>query len=136
MNAVYDVSDKISSYGKNPRTYGTDDLLSMIEAHTIEIIGKNKNITSSVIAERMYKTKGAVSQIIEKLVKKGLLVKKDHHSDSRKNVLELTEKGKIVFYHHEEKDRIAFDRYLTRLDDYSNEDFKKSKDILCKIFKL
>ena len=136
MNIVYDVFDKIALYEKSPRSYGTDDLLHMIEAHTIEIIGKNKDITVSVIAGKMYKSKSAVSQVVERLVKKGLVEKKEHPSDSRKSILELTEKGQIIFYHHDEKDRIAFDRYLTRLDEYSDEDFETSKEILCKIFKL
>ncbi|SHJ48557.1 DNA-binding transcriptional regulator, MarR family [Dethiosulfatibacter aminovorans DSM 17477] len=136
MNIIYDVSDKISSYEKNPRTYGTDDLLHMIEAHTIEIIGNNKEITSSEIAKKMYKTKGAVSQTIDKLIQKGLVVKNSHPKDNRKFILELTENGKIVFGHHRRKDETAFDRYLDRLEEYSDEDFKNCKDILCKIFKL
>jgi len=136
MNIIYDVYDKISLYEKHPRKYGTDDLLSMIEAHTIEMIGKNEEITASVIAEKMYKTKGAVSQLIDKLVKKGLVEKKEHLNDSRKFILELTENGKIVFFHHEQKDKIAFDRYLARLDNCSDKDFEKCKYILCKIFKL
>lgn len=136
MNTIYEVSDKISSYGKNPRTYGTEDMLHMIEAHTIEIIGENNDITASEIAKKMYKTKGAVSQTIDKLIKKGLIVKTSHPKDNRKFILELTENGKIVFEHHRKKDETAFDRYLDRLEGYTEEDFKKCKDIMSKIFKL
>lgn len=136
MNIIYDIADKVSAYEKNPRTYGTDDLLHMIEAHTIELIGANKGITASEIAQKMYKTKGAVSQTIDKLTRKGLIVKIPHPKDNRKYILELTENGKTVFQHHRKKDETAFERYLERLEGYDSEDFRKCKDILCRIFKV
>ncbi len=136
MNIIYESSDKISAYRKVARQYGTEDSLYMVEVHTIDLIGKKDNITITDIARDMYKTKGAVCQIIDKLTSKNLVKKEVHPEDSRKNILLLTEKGKIVYDHHLAKDKIAFNRYLTRLEDFTQEDFEKASLIIKNIFKL
>ncbi|AFA50159.1 MarR family winged helix-turn-helix transcriptional regulator [Acetobacterium woodii] len=136
MKVINGVFDKMQDYEKEARCYGTDDLLYTIEVHTLDIIGTYDNITSSEIAAKMYKTKGAVCQTVDKLEKKGLIKKDMHDVDTRKKVLMLTEKGKIVYNYHKQKDIIAYNRYLERLENYTCEDFERSKNILVKIFKL
>lgn len=136
MEVIYDVSDKINAYNNVPKQYGTDDFLSMLEAHTISIIGDREKISITEIAKAKHKTKGAVSQTIEKLSKKGMLTKDQHPTDKRLYVLNLTEKGKKVYNVHKEKDRIAFNRFLDRLEGYEEEDFNIVIDILSKIFKM
>jgi DNA-binding MarR family transcriptional regulator len=80
---------------KKPKDYGTGDKLYLAEIHTITMVGKNKEINMTQLAEIMGVTKGAISQTIRKLVHKNLI---ERESINRKEfVLKLSEKGKIVF---------------------------------------
>ena len=54
------------------RNYGTNIMITQVEIHTIEAIGNCNGIS---ITENRHKTKGAVSQLIYRLVKKGLVKK-------------------------------------------------------------
>jgi DNA-binding MarR family transcriptional regulator len=80
------------------------------EINTIEIIKENPKIYISKIAEKFCVTKGAVSQIIQKLEKKGFLKKIKDDINHSKLKLKLTNKGKIAYKeyekHHEEFDKV------------------------------
>ncbi|MFV0255319.1 MAG: MarR family transcriptional regulator [Erysipelotrichaceae bacterium] len=138
MSVIDRVSDKVNKYEKRPHNYGSGDFLYVVEVHTLDLIGSNIEITSSEIARRTFKTKGAVSQIIDKLIKKKLIKQRKSEVDARKNIFELTKKGLEVYLTHLEVDKIAHNRYLERLQDqgYSDSDFKKCSAILNIIFKL
>lgn len=134
MNIINEASTKIAAYEKTPRTYGTDDLLYVAEAHLIDTIGKDEFLTATDIAKKTYKTKGAVGQTIEKLLKKDLVYKVPDVKDTRRHILKLTEKGKTVFEHHRLKDETIYGDHLKNLNEYSKEDFEKSIQILKLIF--
>ena len=82
-------------------SFGTGVLMYRREIHTIQSIGKNPGINVTNLAEQMGVTKGAVSQIIKKLIKKGL-VRKTHAPGNVKEIVpELTELGWTGFHNHE-----------------------------------
>lgn len=80
---------------RKPKDYGTGDKLFLAEIHTITMVGKNNEINMTRLAEVMGVTKGAISQIIRKLVHKNLIQKES--INKKEFVLKLSEKGKIVF---------------------------------------
>jgi len=89
-----------SVIGRKPQDYGTGDLLYFTEVHTISMVGKNREINMTKLADMMGVTKGAISQTIRKLVSKGLIEKSN--TVNRKEVnLKLSEKGNIVLKGHE-----------------------------------
>jgi len=55
--------------------FGTGDLLYPAEIHIIEAIGKNYGNTVNEICQKFGVTKGAISQVVHKLSKKGLINK-------------------------------------------------------------
>lgn len=136
MDVVYAAVEKAQAYDSKPHSYGTKDLLYMTEAHLIDKIGKNPGYTITELAKATRKTKGAISQTVEKLVTKDLIRKISDPADNRRNILELTPDGETVFRTHREKDEVAFDRFLNRLDDYSTEEITRTKEIIGKIFKI
>ncbi|MCX6256118.1 MAG: MarR family transcriptional regulator [Bacteroidia bacterium] len=85
-----------SIIGRKPKDYGTGDLLYFTEIHTISMVGKNKEINMTRLAEMMGVTKGAISQTIHKLVHKNLILKSNSTNKKEFN-LKLSEKGKIVY---------------------------------------
>ena len=86
---------------KMPRRFGTDETVSSAEMHLIELIGENEGLSVTELAGLKGVTKGAVSQIITKLVKKGLVRKTYAPGNAKEVVPELTELGQVGFRNHE-----------------------------------
>ncbi|GHI01131.1 MarR family winged helix-turn-helix transcriptional regulator [Neobacillus kokaensis] len=123
METLYEISRKISSYESIPRKYGTDDDLFMVEAHTINLIGNHQHTNTSELARLTNKTKGAISQMVDKLIKKDLAVKYKNPTNQREVIIELTEKGKKVYNFHKELDQDEYSQLLNKLGQFTAEDF-------------
>jgi DNA-binding MarR family transcriptional regulator len=87
---------------KKPHEYGTGELLYRFETHIIDIIGRNPGININGLAEMMNVTKGAISQVINKLFTKRYVNKTIDPENRRRIMLSLTDKGKIVFEKHDQ----------------------------------
>jgi DNA-binding MarR family transcriptional regulator len=85
-----------SVINKKPKDYGTGDLLYFTEIHTITVVGKNRKINITRLAELMGVTKGAISQTIKKLVSKNLILKTNLCNRKEIN-LTLSERGRLAF---------------------------------------
>lgn len=70
--------------------------VSLKEMHTIEIIGKNTNVTPSDIARELMLTLGTVTTSLNKLEAKGYIERKRSKVDRRVVHLTLTKKGKLL----------------------------------------
>lgn len=95
------VLNKIIENQKRPRKYGLEELLYQSEIHTIMLIGKNKGLGVTELAAKAGITKGAISQMVNKLETKGLIKKYTNPENNAKVVVELTNKGKVAFFSHE-----------------------------------
>ncbi len=122
MSLILKANKYINIYEKTPRAYGTEDVMYMEECHTLEMIGNNPNITISDIARNTGKTKSASSQLIDRLVKKGFLLKEGHPSNNRSYKLKLTEKGNLVFRKHQQYDKDSYKKIMEALTDFTDED--------------
>ncbi len=83
-----------------PHDYGTGELISMVEVHTLGMVDDNPGITVSEIAKRRGRTLGAASQMISKLVKKELVYKEKEKGNAKTVHLYVTEKGKALSTTH------------------------------------
>lgn len=111
---------KISKLDKKTRYYGTDEQLFEAEIHMIKAVKENKGIHITGLAEKLGVTKGAVSQIITKLQKKGMIIKEiDPHNLSRL-ILRLTPKGETAHLYHQ--------KIHQEFDDIVNNILKNSSD--------
>lgn len=116
-----------SVINRKPRDYGTGDLLYLTEIHTITMVGKNREINMTRLAELMGVTKGAISQTIRKLVNKNLIVKENTTNRKEFN-LKLSEKGLAVMKGQEslQKELFAFAATLyEKADEHDREMVKK-----------
>lgn len=100
---------KLSAVQQAPRQYGTGVPLYGSEIHTIQAIGKSTGINVTQLAEKMGVTKGAVSQMVSKLVEKGMVQKAHAQDNAKEVVLDLTELGRIGFRNHERFDMDVLD---------------------------
>lgn len=130
IKTLYETSRLLNSYENIPRKYGTEEELYTIEAHTLKLIGEKIKTTTTEIAEINNRTKSAVSQIVDKLIKKDLIIKYRNPENYRELNIELTPKGHLVYDYHKKLDQQEYGNYLKSLEHYSAEDFEKYNGIL------
>ncbi|WP_334073085.1 MarR family winged helix-turn-helix transcriptional regulator [Paenibacillus sp. A14] len=92
---------QLQKMDRQPRHYGDAGPLTPSEIHTIDAIGCGDGILMSELASRLGVTKGAVTQLIGRLVSKQLVRRSPHPQDSRAVLLSLTESGRNAYRAHE-----------------------------------
>ncbi len=86
---------------KIPRRYGTDEKLTSLEIHLIEVIGDyDETLSVTDLAKHTDVTKGAISQRLKKLEQKGLTAKEEDPLNLSRSIVTLTSKGKAAHYSH------------------------------------
>lgn len=119
---AYRLINKYNQKTKVAKAYGTEDLLYSAEVHMIEIIGTYEAITTTKLAKTLGITKGAVSQITHKLVKKSLIVKVPTIEKNNEVLISLTDKGKIVYSYHQNMHKKMMKRIDSIICDLSEEE--------------
>ncbi len=92
--------NKFNKLEKKPLDFGTGDLLYPSEIHMIDEIGKKKGQTVTELCKRFGVTKGAVSQIVGKLSRKGYIDKLKNEKSGKEILLSLTAKGLKAYNGH------------------------------------
>ena len=121
---------KFFEIDKKTRYYGTDVPLFPSEIHMINKIKQNEGIHVTGLANILKVTKGAVSQIIMKLEKKGLILKEKDINNQSKLVLKLTSKGETAYNTHIKFHEQIDDMVNEIVKDGSKEEVKFFKDVL------
>lgn len=93
---------------KTPHDYGTGDIYTVVEVHTLKYIVDNAGITVTQLARDSGRTKGAVSQILKKLESKELVFRMADPENDKRSHLYATEKGKILDEAHRNYDATKF----------------------------
>ena len=115
---------------KQPMDFGNGIKLYHAEIHTIADIGENPEINITDLAKIQSVTKGAVSQQVNKLVRKQYVAK--FKGDNEKELkLRLTDKGMIAFQIHEAYHSSAFEEYNEIYKDTT----EKEQNLLKKVLK-
>lgn len=104
-----------SAIDKKPKDFGTGDLLYVSEIHAVYLIGSNPEINMTRLAELAGVTRGAVSQMVKRLVSKRYVAKFRVVNNKEVN-LRLTDKGYIIFQHYLDfaKERFVFAEEIYR----------------------
>lgn len=74
--------------------------VSLKEMHTIDIIGKGKDVTPTDIAKELLLTLGTVTTSLNKLESKGYITRTRSDSDRRVVYITLTSKGRLLYRIH------------------------------------
>lgn len=87
------------------------------EVHCIEYIGRNVDTNVTKLAEYFYMTRGAMSKLTKKLIKKGVIESYQKPDNKKEIYFRLTEQGKEVYKIHEklhkefqERDKAIFEQ--------------------------
>ncbi|WP_207259758.1 MarR family winged helix-turn-helix transcriptional regulator [Desulfovibrio sp. Huiquan2017] len=109
--------------------FGVGVALYPSEIHMVSRVDRHDGVGVTDLAEEFGVTKGAVSQVVTRLVDKGLLVKEPDPLNRTRVVIRTTETGHVASENHlkfhREHDKVFLD-YLAGLDDA---DFARVEEI-------
>ncbi len=74
--------------------------LSTAQMHTVEIVGHGVSLQMKELARKMGVTTGTLTVMVDRLEEQGLLQRTPHETDRRSWLIELTEKGQVLFDQH------------------------------------
>lgn len=125
-NLLERVIHKYVQMEKRAWDYGNGIILSQPEIQTVMLIGSNPGISVTAIAKMRGITKGTASQMLYKLVDKGLVEKRvSEHSDAQISVF-LTELGqeenRLHDAYHKQKIQPIY-QYMSKLSPQAVKDF-------------
>ena len=103
-NIIYKFVMNYNDYIKTARDYGIGEIVNMVEVHTLTVIEENPGITATEVALEWNRTKGAVSQIIAKLEKRGLIRREKEAGNAKTVHLYVTDKGEFLSKAHKDYD--------------------------------
>ncbi len=130
--------DLMVEYDSMPHFYGTD-VLYQAEAYTVRVIGDNPGTTNAEVAEKLKKTPSACSQIIRKLIDKGLVSQIRNEHNKRIYNLTLTEDGERVYKDHIDFNKICQEKTFELLREFTDEELSihtKVQKIINKAYQL
>ncbi|WP_195282533.1 MarR family winged helix-turn-helix transcriptional regulator [Harryflintia acetispora] len=103
---VYSFVTVYNSYINELRDYGTGMLINMVEVHTLTMIADHPGITVSELSVMWSRTKGAVSQNVTRLEKKGLITRQRDEKNAKIVHLYVTEEGERLSTAHKMYDNM------------------------------
>lgn len=127
IEKVIRLANKINQTNKTPKDFGSGHLLYFSEIHTIDAISNHENVNASELSKILGITNGAVNQVANKLIKKGLIVKYKLNDNNKEVYYKLTELGEKVNLNHKRYDKNAYENLLQYLNDL-NDDRVKTVD--------
>lgn len=93
------------------------------EVHCIEYIGRNADSNVTKLAESFYMTRGAISKLAKKLLKKGVIESYQKPDNKKEIYFRLTEQGKSVYNIHEELHKEFQERDKAVFEQITEEEF-------------
>ena len=120
--------ERYKMIAKVPMDFGIGQLLNPSEIHMVSNICMQGEITVTELARQGGVTKGAVSQIVAKLEKKGLIQREPAPKNQSKLIITATELGKrahdahLAFHEAHDQDFLS---YLSSLSAHDYQVFKE-----------
>ncbi len=100
MDQLYTFATRYLKYMNQPRDYLTEAKISVAEAQLVTLVSDRPGITVTEAAKARNNTLGAISQLVSKLEKKELIVRKKLEGNAKTVHLYSTEKGRLLAVAH------------------------------------
>lgn len=131
IDQIYTMDRIIAALQKRPIDYGGVFLYAN-EAHTLKTIAQNEGISQTELSDLMFRTKGATSIMVDKLVEKGLVSRQREDLDQRRYLLSVTELGRQVHARHLARDEAHAYRAAAQLE-LDEESIRTTNGVLTRI---
>lgn len=128
--------EKISGTSKCAQRFNTDTDIYRREIHVIKLVGAHSGIYVSEIGRKFGVTKGAASQVLKKLEKKGLIQKYPDETNNTRLLVRLTDKGETAYQGHEEYHRQHDSEFFTFLAELNKHELETLRVFIEKIDKM
>ena len=116
---------------KRPHDYGTGEVYTATEVHTLKHIADNPGITVTQLACDYGRTKGAISQMLKKLEKKGLIFRRSDPKNDNIAHLYPTPEGDRLNCEHQKYDNIRFGESMDQVRKlYTSEEIDTTFSVL------
>ncbi|MBN2499048.1 MAG: MarR family transcriptional regulator [Deltaproteobacteria bacterium] len=102
VDRLFAISHKLTALEAIPRDFGVGEPLTRAEIHMLQAIDESEDPSVTELARLKGITKGAVSQVLNRLAGKGLIDKRVDAQNSSRLQIALTETGQIACRGHEE----------------------------------
>lgn len=112
------------------REYGTGIMLTRAEIHTVVVVVENPGISITELARKQGITKGAASQMIYKLVDKGMVEKRISPNSDAQMSLFVTDNGKLAYEGHESYHRNNDEKFFALLNSMPEETYNNMTEVL------
>lgn len=116
LEKILSVTNIINKTSKCPRDFDVGFILYPSEIHTIEAIGNHENINANLLSKVLGITNGAVTQMTDKLIKKGLISKYKIETNKKEVYFKLTELGNVANQSHYNFHEQAYKNIVEYLD--------------------
>ena len=122
MMGLRDLLNKMASLNKVKMKDSFEDYKPS-EVHCIEYIGRNVDPNVTKLAESFYVTRGAISKLSKKLIKKGIIESYQKPDNKKEIYFRLTEQGKAINKVHEKLHKEFQDRDKAVFEPVTEEQF-------------
>jgi DNA-binding MarR family transcriptional regulator len=133
MSLILRITKKFNELEKMSIDIGSDEKLYPSELHVIDSVANNYGNSVTEMSKKFGITKGAVSQVVNKLFDKGFLKKDKKNGNAKEIVLSLTEKGWKAFYIMDEVHKQMEKEFFGYMDGIEEEKLESFIEIMGKI---
>lgn len=130
---LVDIFNKVMIIEENTLKNGQFSDATLKEMHTVDIIGTNKEMTPSEIANSLLLTLGTVTTSLNKLEDKGYVNRERSTTDRRVVHVSLTEKGYELYHQHQQFHK---DMVMTIIDGMSSSQVQALGEGLVKLHRF
>ncbi|EGO63382.1 MarR family winged helix-turn-helix transcriptional regulator [Acetonema longum] len=104
--------------------------ISLAECHVIDCIERNEQINATAIAKKLNITKGGISKITAKLIKKDLIELRRLENNQKETYYSLKPLGRKIFQVHKILHEKAAEKFTAILNQYSKEELQLAGRLL------
>lgn len=128
-----DTVNLFSDIEKEPRDYGTGDVLYSSEIDTLSIIGNAAGINLTQLSKELGISKSGTSKFVNHLIEKNLIQKGKKPNNKKEVVFMLTSSGELAFKGKEAFNRQIFSSIYSSISNYVDEDLHVLGDFFEKV---
>ncbi len=133
MVLILRITKKFNELEKMSIDIGSEEKLYPSELHVIDSVANNYGNSVTEMSKKFGITKGAVSQVVNKLFDKGFLKKDKKPGNTKEIVLSLTEKGWKAFNIMDEVHKQMEEEFFGYMDGIEEEKLESFIEIMGKI---
>jgi DNA-binding MarR family transcriptional regulator len=122
--------NKYKAMEKFTTSYGTDAVFYHSERHLLDVMRNHPELNITDLAQRVGVTKGAISQVVAKLERKGAVERYKGSGDDKQVLVRLTPLGQTITEHHHQVNEQTVNQLCAVIEDRP----QNQVDLLCEVF--